>query len=38
MPEGLEKAPRRRPMPPHLKRESIVHDLVEGEKHCDRVL
>jgi transposase len=24
----------RRPMPPHLKRERIVHDLAEGEKHC----
>jgi len=24
----------RRPMPPHLKRERVVHDLAEGEKHC----
>jgi transposase len=24
----------RRPIPGHLKRERIVHDLVEGEKHC----
>jgi transposase len=24
----------RRPIPGHLKRERIVHDLAEGEKHC----
>lgn len=24
----------RRPLPPHLKRERIVHDLAEQEKHC----
>jgi transposase len=24
----------RRPMPEHLKRERIVHDLAEAEKHC----
>jgi transposase len=24
----------RRPMPAHLKRERIVHDLADGEKHC----
>ena len=24
----------RRPMPPHLKRERIVHDLPEADKHC----
>jgi transposase len=24
----------RRPMPSHLKRERIVHDLADGEKHC----
>jgi transposase len=24
----------RRPMPPHLKRERILHDLAEDEKHC----
>lgn len=24
----------RRPLPAHLKRERIVHDLAEGEKHC----
>ncbi len=24
----------RRPMPEHLKRERIVHDLTDGEKHC----
>lgn len=26
----------RRPLPPHLKRERIEHDLVEEEKHCGR--
>jgi len=25
----------RQPLPRHLKRERIVHDLAEGEKHCD---
>ena len=30
-----ESKPRgRRPLPPHLKRERIVHDLVEADKHC----
>jgi transposase len=24
----------RRPIPGHLKRERIVHDLVKAEKHC----
>jgi hypothetical protein len=24
----------RRPLPPHLKRERIVHDLAEADKHC----
>lgn len=32
---GRESKPRgRRPLPSHLKRERIVHDLAEGEKHC----
>ena len=30
-----ESRPRgRRPLPPHLKRERIEHDLTEEEKHC----
>src|SRR5207302_488845 len=30
-----ERRPRgRRPLPPHLKRERIEHDLTEEEKHC----
>ena len=32
---GDETNPRgRRALPAHLKRERIVHDLVEAEKHC----
>lgn len=26
----------RQPLPRHLKRERVVHDLAEKEKHCDR--
>lgn len=38
-PGGGESAPQRRtggrqPLPRHLKRERIVHDLAEEEKHC----
>jgi transposase len=38
-PGGGESAPRkkgggRQPLPRHLKRERIVHDLAEEEKHC----
>lgn len=33
--EKDESRPRgRRPLPPHLKRERIEHDLTEAEKHC----
>ena len=28
------QAARRKPLPPHLKRERIEHDLPEAEKHC----
>jgi len=31
-PKGNQRG--RRPIPGHLKRERIVHDLAEGEKHC----
>jgi transposase len=39
-PGGVDSAPRKRtggrqPLPPHLKRERIVHDLAEEEKHCE---
>jgi transposase len=34
-PGNTEANPRgRRPLPAHLKRERIVHDLDEAEKHC----
>jgi transposase len=38
-PGADESAPKKRtggrqPLPRHLKRERIVHDLAEGEKHC----
>src|SRR3989440_2805976 len=37
---GADSTPRKRtggrqPLPRHLKRERIVHDLAEEEKHCD---
>jgi transposase len=32
--EAKAKPHGRRPIPGHLKRERIVHDLVEAEKHC----
>lgn len=32
---GAAKPHGRRPMPEHLKRERIVHDLSAAEKHCD---
>jgi transposase len=37
---GADSTPRKRtggrqPLPRHLKRERIVHDLAEAEKHCD---
>ena len=33
--ERAESRPRgRRALPPHLKRERVVHDLTETEKHC----
>src|SRR5207249_11924472 len=31
-----KKMGRRQPLPRHLKRERVVHDLAEKEKHCDR--
>ncbi len=35
-PGNIEANPRgRRALPAHLKRERIVHDLEEAEKHCD---
>ena len=34
-PDNTESKPRgRRALPAHLKRERIVHDLDEAEKHC----
>ena len=32
--ERQSKRTGRRPLPPHLKRERIVHDLADQEKHC----
>lgn len=33
--QNVERKPRgRRTLPSHLKRERIVHDLADGEKHC----
>ena len=29
-----KKAGGRQPLPPHLKRERVLHDLAESEKHC----
>ena len=41
-PGGGESAPKKRtggrqPLPRHLERERIVHDLADAEKHCGRV-
>ncbi len=33
---GSEKPRGRKPLPRHLKRERIEHDLPEAEKHCCR--
>jgi hypothetical protein len=36
--EDNQSRPRgRRPLPPHLKRERIEHDLTEAEKHCAKL-
>jgi transposase len=32
--DGSSKPRGRKPLPPHLKRERIEHDLPEAEKHC----
>jgi transposase len=33
-PAGKRKPSGRQPLPRHLKRERIIHDLAESEKHC----
>ena len=34
--DGISKPRGRKPLPPHLKRERIEHDLPEAEKHCEQ--
>jgi transposase len=33
--DGRKKSGGRQPLPRHLKRERIIHDLAEAERHCD---
>jgi transposase len=34
--DGSSKPRGRKPLPPHLQRERVEHDLAEAEKHCEQ--